>query len=64
MSVQRCVWSPVRTLGEIQTNRLGASHVTAVLPLSCSHTIPGTYQRQPAISVATSSHASNNYLKH
>ena len=33
MSIQHCVWSPVRTLGEIQTNCLGASEcLTAALP--------------------------------
>jgi len=33
VSIQRCVWSPVRTLGEIQTNRLGATDcLTAALP--------------------------------
>jgi len=70
--------APVMTLGEIQTNHGRAVNkptsapLTVWLllsPLSCRHTCPGTHQRrrpaarQPAVSLATSCHASNNYLK-
>jgi len=65
------------TLGEIQTTRLDAvdrltASLTALmqahLPRHASVAVAGSgggrQQRRPAVSLATSCHASNNYLKH
>jgi len=71
--------APVMTLGEIQTNHGRAVNKPALAPLtvwlllsplSCRHTCSGTDSgggrqwRRLAVGLATSCHASNNYLKH
>ena len=58
VSAQRCVWSPVRILWVWRdSNEPALAPLTVWLPLSpllCSHTVPGTHQQRPAVSVATS----------
>ena len=51
LSVQLCVWSPVRTPGELRfkRNRLGATDWLPLSPLSCSHTVPGTAQHNESV---------------
>jgi len=62
MSIQRCVWLPIVTVGEMERYKqsgsrpsAAADRLTAPSPLSLDgHTCPDRYQRQLVLSAASS----------